>query len=114
MKKANYKSTSESRKEAVKVLAALQGKADWPKGTQTHWVLAHSEIKRIRHDVLKLSQSGFAKLLKKELITVQSWEQGRRTPDSTTAIVIFLLGKKKVLRNWMEQVAPKQVAGHAA
>jgi DNA-binding transcriptional regulator YiaG len=110
MKKTGYQSTPKSRREAAQVLLALEGKSSWPRGTQTHWVLAPSQIKRIRHDVLKLSQSGFAKLLKKELITVQSWEQGRRTPDSTTAIVIYLLGKKKALRDWMEQIIPVEMA----
>lgn len=103
MKKNPYRSSKASKREAQRVLAYLESGDNAAKGMSTTLVFAPKDIKYVRTEVLKLSQSGFAKLLKKEAIPVQSWEQGRRIPDATTTMLIFLLSKHRQLRGWMER-----------
>jgi hypothetical protein len=100
MKPERYISDKASKREAQRVLAFMEG-GPIPKGMDVTLHLPPKDIKYVRTEILKLSQSGFAKLLKKETITIASWEAGRRIPDQTTTMLISLLAKHKQLRGWM-------------
>lgn len=56
------------------------------------------EITQLRHR-LKLSQAGFAKVLVVTNKTVQSWEQGQRTPSGSARRLMQLLQKPETLHN---------------
>jgi DNA-binding transcriptional regulator YiaG len=114
VKKDSYVSTKESKRDAQRVLAFLEGSGKGPKDLTTSLVFAPKDIRHIRTEVLGLSQSGFARLLKKEPITVASWEAGRRIPDATTTMLIYLLSKHRQLKGWMEDVSTPKAAKVAA
>lgn len=90
-------------KEAQRMLDFVQGVPGAEKGLHTSLAFAPKDIRYIRTELLKLSQSAFGRLLKKETPTVASWESGRRVPDQTTTMLIYLLSKHKQLRGWMEE-----------
>ncbi len=102
MKKNSRVPSETPTKEAQRMLAFVQGSTEAEKGLNTSLLFAPKDIRYIRTVLLKLSQSAFGRLLKKETLTVASWEAGRRVPDQTTTMLIHLLSKHKQLRGWME------------
>lgn len=110
MKKKIQGSGQGITKEAQRMLAFVEGSATAEKNLYTSLVFAPKDIRYIRTELLKLSQSAFARLLKKETLTVASWESGRRVPDQTTTMLIYLLSKHEQLRGWMEHAS---VSAHA-
>ncbi len=113
MKKKQLHVSKKEKLEARRVLSFVEG-GSVPKDMEVRLVFAPKDIRHIRTEVLNLSQSQFARLLKKEPITVQSWEAGRRIPDATTTMLIYLLSKHKQLKAWMEGIEVKARTSVAA
>jgi DNA-binding XRE family transcriptional regulator len=107
MRDIQYKSTPQTRREAKWVDEYLDGRRDDIPGYTGRILLAPAGIKKTRIG-LRLTQKSFASLLKVQLITVQSWEQGQRSPDNTAALIILLLAKHKQVRKWLEALSPPQ------
>lgn len=102
MKKKSLVTGKAPTKDAQRMLAFIEGSPDAEKRLKTSLIFAPKDIRYIRTELLKLSQSAFGRLLKKETLTVASWESGRRIPDQTTTLLIYLLSKHRQLKGWME------------
>jgi DNA-binding transcriptional regulator YiaG len=97
MKNEQYRSSKATRAMAKVVIDFEEGRRKDMPGFTARIHVPAQEVKKARTS-LKLTQKGFAELLKVQLITVQSWEQGLRSPDNTVAMLIRLLPKDKHLR----------------
>jgi DNA-binding transcriptional regulator YiaG len=107
---SQYKSTKASRAQAKIIIDVAEGRRKDMPGFTTRIFVPPKEVKKARTS-LKLTQKGFADLLKVQLITVQSWEQGLRSPDNTVAMLIQLLPGDKHLRKILETFgSPKRTA----
>jgi DNA-binding transcriptional regulator YiaG len=109
LKRFGYKSTPETRAQARSVVAHAQGRVKEPKGFIKRLVLNPGFIKQVRHK-LELTQREFARLLGVEVSAVESWEQGRRTPDGPVTAMITLLSKHGQMRHWLEELRRTPVA----
>ena len=87
--------------------SGLEESIDWSQGTQELRLTKvaipdppppydSSRVLAIRQK-LKLSQSGFAKLLNLSLKTVQSWEQGTRVPSHAAARLLQFVESPELL-----------------
>jgi DNA-binding transcriptional regulator YiaG len=91
LKKYSPTSTAQDRKEARQVLASMSGEHG-AKPFQGRLVYGARSIKALRQ-ALGLTQKGLAKLLMVVPGAVESWEQGRRVPDTGRMAMIHLLTK---------------------
>jgi putative transcriptional regulator len=108
IKRFSYKSTVQTRSQARNVIAHSEGRVKEPKGFIKRTVLDPSYIKQVRRD-LELTQKEFAVLLGVELVTVESWEGGRRTPDGPVTNMILLLPRHPQLKYWLEEIQKSAV-----
>ena len=60
------------------------------------------EVKALRQS-LTLSQSKFAGLVNASVRSVQGWEQGKRRPDGSTSLLLWLVKQHPEVRHWLEQ-----------
>jgi DNA-binding transcriptional regulator YiaG len=95
-----YRNTKETRAEAKIFWDYQEGRRSDLPGFTSRIYLEEGYIKKTRK-ALNLTQRAFADLLRVQLITVQSWEQGQRQPDNTAAILLQLLGKHKPVQRWL-------------
>jgi|SRR3972149_8752660 len=61
--------------------------------------MSAKDIQRIRERI-KLSQSVFAKILNVSSSSVRQWEQGKRTPNGSTKVLLELLKKDPNILNY--------------
>lgn len=61
--------------------------------------MSAKEIQKIREGI-KLSQSVFAKVLNVSSSSVKQWEQGKRTPNGSTKVLLELLKKNPTILNY--------------
>jgi DNA-binding transcriptional regulator YiaG len=89
LKKYSATSTAQDRKEALRLLASMSGERG-AQPFQGRLVYGAKSIKALRQG-LGLTQKGLAKLLMVVPGAVESWEQGRRVPDTGRMAMIHLL-----------------------
>jgi DNA-binding transcriptional regulator YiaG len=89
LKKYSPTSTAQDRKESLQLLASMSSERG-AKPFQGRLVYGAKSIKALRQS-LGLTQKGLAKLLMVVPGAVESWEQGRRVPDTGRMAMIHLL-----------------------
>src|SRR5665213_4213386 len=96
LKKFPVTSTGRDKKEAREMLSSMMGEPG-AKPFQGRLVYGAKSIKALRQR-MGLPQPGFARLIQVDVTAVQSWEQGRRVPDSSRMAMIHLLIKHRASR----------------
>jgi putative transcriptional regulator len=109
LKRFGYQSTPETRAQATSAIAHAEGRIKEPKGFVKRMVLDPAFIKQVRKN-LALTQKEFSILLGVELVTVESWEGGRRTPDGPVTNMILLLPRHPELKQWLQELRKEAVA----
>jgi DNA-binding transcriptional regulator YiaG len=99
-KRFGYKSTEQTRAQARSVIAHVEGRVKEPIGFKKRLILDPASIRQVRKG-LDLTQKEFAALLGVELVTVESWEGGRRIADGPVTNMILLLARYPQLKKWL-------------
>ncbi|HTB22971.1 MAG TPA: helix-turn-helix domain-containing protein [bacterium] len=89
LKRYRSTATAQDREEALQLLASMSDEHG-AKPFQGRLVYGAKSIKALRQ-TLGLTQKGLAKLLMVVPGAVESWEQGRRVPDTGRMAMIHLL-----------------------
>lgn len=104
LKKFPVPVTRRDRQEAREVLESMSGRPG-AKPFSGRLVYGAKSIRALRAS-LGLTQKAFARLLMVVPGAVESWEQGRRVPDTGRMALIHLLHQHpKTFRAWLEDTA---------
>ncbi|MES2201710.1 MAG: helix-turn-helix domain-containing protein [candidate division FCPU426 bacterium] len=109
IKKHTMLESGKERKEIAETLASMTG-APGSKPFRGRLIYGSKSIKELRQK-LGLTQKAFARLVLVEPAAVQSWEQGRRVPDSSRMAILFMLHEHpKELCAWLTKAGEKVLA----